>query len=139
VPSVDWSSLIGAYVLLIEDDRDARLSLQELLDEWGVLYSSGASLAEILEGDEDSERLVDAIICDYRLPGGTNGVECVEQIRARLGYAPGAVLITGEPEPDTVRARAGPDTVVLHKPFAPSALALPLVEAVRAARIAERQ
>jgi two-component system, sensor histidine kinase len=131
-------TLAGAYVLLLEDDHEARLSMQELFEEWGVLYASGATLNELLEKHDESERLVDAIVCDYRLPGGVDGLECIADLRARLGYSPRAVLVTGEPDPEALRARVGPETIVLHKPFAASALAAPLVDAVRAMRVTEQ-
>jgi signal transduction histidine kinase/CheY-like chemotaxis protein len=136
---LDLSDLAGAYVLLVEDDHEARLSILELLNEWGVLYASGHTETALREDEAGSERLVDAIICDYRLPGGVTGVDSIARIRDRLGYAPAAVLITGESDVNVVRSRAGPNTVVLHKPFPARALALPLLEAVRTARRAESE
>jgi signal transduction histidine kinase len=135
---LDRSALRGAYILFLEDDHETRLSLQELFDEWGLLYASGGTMRELLSSHEDSDRLVDAIVCDYRLPGGMTGAQCIEQLRERLGYAARAIVITGESDLDAVRARLGPDTVVLHKPFATSALAAPLVEAIESARVAEQ-
>jgi signal transduction histidine kinase/CheY-like chemotaxis protein len=136
LPSValDLEPLVGASVLVLEDDRDTRLSIVELLDEWRVDATAAATMAELLARHADSERLVDAIVCDYRLAGGTNGIDAIAGIRQRLGYAPHAVLVTGEPDIAPLRARAGPETTVLHKPFAPEALARPLLRAVRAAR-----
>ncbi|MFM1991608.1 MAG: hypothetical protein RJA99_4565 [Pseudomonadota bacterium] len=105
-----------------------------MLEAWGVIVSAGATMTEMLGRHADSDRMVDAIICDYRLAGGTNGVDAIEQLRNRLGYAPHAVLITGEPDIAPIRARAGPETTVLHKPFPPDSLARPLLRAVQAAR-----
>jgi CheY-like chemotaxis protein len=132
------SPLQGAYVLLIEDDRDARLALAGLIGEWGVLVVSGATVDEVVEGDETSDRTVDAIICDYRLADGFSGLAAIAALRERLGYAPAAVLITGEPDIEPLRARAGPDTTVLHKPFRSESLAQPLLRAVAATRELER-
>jgi CheY-like chemotaxis protein len=132
--ALDLAPLVGASVLVLEDDRDTRLSLVELLDEWQVDATAAATMTELLARHGDSERLVDAIVCDYRLAGGTNGIDAIAGIRQRLGYAPHAVLVTGEPDIAPLRARAGPETTVLHKPFAPEALARPLLRAVRAAR-----
>jgi two-component system, sensor histidine kinase len=112
--------------------------MQELFEEWGVLYASGATLNELLERHDESERLVDAIVCDYRLPGGVDGLGCIADLRARLGYYPRAILVTGEPDLEALRARVGPETIVLHKPFATNALAAPLVDAVRAMHAAEQ-
>ena len=126
----DVTSLNGAYVLLLEDDRDTRVSLTALLEEWGVLVTASATLADLVAQHADSERIVDAIICDYRLGGGTNGIDAIAGLRTRLGYAPAAALITGEAVIEDVRSMAGPDTTVLHKPFTSDALACLLLKAV---------
>jgi signal transduction histidine kinase/CheY-like chemotaxis protein len=128
------SPLFGAYVLLVEDDLDARASLSLLLGEWGVLVDSAASMRQLFDGDAEAERLVDAIVCDYRLAAGANGIDAIASIRNRLGYAPHAVLITGEADIAPLRAMVGPHTTVLHKPFSSDVLAGLLLEAVRAVR-----
>ncbi|MCX7230856.1 MAG: ATP-binding protein [Burkholderiales bacterium] len=134
---LDLSPLRGAYVLLLEDDRDTRLSMVALLSQWGVLPTACSTAAELLSIGAESDRLVDAIVCDYRLAGGVNGIDAIARLRDRLGYAPHAVLVTGEPDIAPLRARAGPETTVLHKPFTPESFATPLLRAVHAARVLE--
>lgn len=131
---VDLASLHGAYVVLLEDDRETRMALVQMLESWGGIVASAATMHELLCDEQDSDRMVDAIICDYRLSSGTNGIDAIAALRERLGYAPHAVLITGEPDIAPIRARAGPETTVLHKPFPPDSLARPLIRAVQAAR-----
>jgi signal transduction histidine kinase/CheY-like chemotaxis protein len=131
---VDSSPLAGAFVVVIEDDRDTRVAIVDLLEAWGGLPVATPSVSKLEGSLNESERLVDAIICDYRLAGGTNGIDAIATLRERLGYAPHAVLITGEPDIAPIRARAGPETTVLHKPFPPDSLARPLIRAVQAAR-----
>lgn len=138
MPLPDLSPLRGAYVLLIEDDRDARTAVARLMAEWGVRVTAGVSLSEVLEKEADSDRTVDAIVCDYRLAGGANGIAAIAELRRQLGYSPAAVLITGEPDIEPLRVRAGPDTTVLHKPFRSEALMRPLLRAVAATRELER-
>lgn len=136
-PEVDLQPLSGAYVLVLEDDRDTRIAVVEMLEAWGLEVSAGATMAELMSAHADSDRLVDAIVCDYRLAAGTNGVDAIASLRERLGYAPHAVLVTGEPDIAPIRARAGPETTVLHKPFPPDSLARPLIRAVQATRLLE--
>jgi signal transduction histidine kinase/CheY-like chemotaxis protein len=135
--AVERADLVGAYVLLIEDDREARESLRDMLQAWGVLVSAGATLGEALGPDANSDRLLDAVICDYRLPGGENGLDCIERLGRHLGYSPGAVVITGESDVGRIRAAAPAGVTVLHKPFSPRSLATPLLAAVRRARAIE--
>jgi signal transduction histidine kinase len=134
---LDLSPLRGAYVLVLEDDRDARLSIVALLRQWEVLPTACSTVAEMLSIAAESDRLVDAIVCDYRLAGSVNGIDAIARLRDRLGYAPHAVLVTGEPDIAPLRARAGPQTTVLHKPFTPDSFATPLLRAVHAARVLE--
>lgn len=139
MPSVeiDLKLISGAVVLMLEDDRDTRLSLVELLESWGVKSIAAPSFFDIVSRTTATHESIDALICDYRLASGINGIDAIASLRQRLGYAPHAVLITGEPDVEPLRARAGPDTVVLHKPFAPEALARSLLDAVQARRNAE--
>ncbi len=139
VPSqqVGVAPLRGASLLVLEDDRDTRVALVELVESWGVIAISAGKLADLFASQKLRPDMVDAIICDYRLASGTNGIDAIASLRQRLGYAPHAVLITGEPDVEPLRARVGPDTVVLHKPFAPEALARSLLDAVQARRSAE--
>ena len=134
---LDLTPLRGAYVLVLEDDRDTRLSIVALLRQWDVLPTACSTVAEMLSIAAESDRLVDAIVCDYRLAGGENGIDAIARLRDRLGYARHAVLVTGEPDIAPLRARAGPQTTVLHKPFTPESFATPLLRAVHAARVLE--
>lgn len=125
------SQLIGAAALIVEDDRDTRESLLELLEEWGVVAVTAASADELVSVMVARPLGIDAIICDYRLANGTNGIDAIASLRQWLGYAPRAVLITGEADVGPLKARAGPGTMVLQKPFSPEVLARSLLDAVR--------
>ncbi len=130
----DIDLLNGAYLMLIEDDRDARRAIEELFTEWGAVYSSGANVEEALKEDESASRLVDAIVSDYRLPGGRDGVESILELRRRIGADVPAVIITGESDLASIRRRAPAGVSVLQKPFSVSEFSRPIVDAVRAAR-----
>jgi signal transduction histidine kinase/CheY-like chemotaxis protein len=127
------SPLLGAYVLLLEDDRLTRDALSEWLHEWGVMVLAAVTPKELLALHADSERMVDAIICDYRLPGGLNGFAAIETLRSVLGYAPSAILITGEPDLSVLLPAAGSDTIVLQKPLSTDSLHGALTRAVAVA------
>ena len=126
--------LSGAYVLLLEDDREARVAISELLDEWGVIVASGSNIEMLKASHDDAERLVDAIVSDYSLQSGLNGLDAFDTIDTWLGYSPKRVLITGEDLSATPRILASPSVTVLRKPFSPSALASHLLAAVESSR-----
>lgn len=137
-PPADRAELFGACVLVLEVDRDTRHALVELLESWGALVTASATMAELWSAHADSDLLVDAIVSDYRLSSGENGIDAIAGLRERLGYAPRAVLITGEQDIDLLSTRTGPETMVLRKPFPPDSLASALTAAVRAARLPEQ-
>ena len=125
-----FESLRGAYVLLLEDDREARAAISDLLEDWGVIVSSGPSMETLKASHDGSERIVDAVVSDYALQAGLNGLDAFESIDAWLGYSPKRVLITGADLTGNPRILASPSITVLRKPFAPSALAVQLLAAV---------
>jgi signal transduction histidine kinase len=138
LPSADdLDVLAGAYVMLVEDDIQVRLSLEELMSEWQVLVVGGATVERVLLEDAGSDRLVDAIVCDFRLPCSENGLNAVDRVRQQLGYAPSAIVITGESDIEVIRAAAADRIVVLQKPFSTAALAAHLADATRRSRQAE--
>jgi signal transduction histidine kinase/CheY-like chemotaxis protein len=127
-------SLSGAYVLLLEDDREARVAISELLEEWDVIVASGSNIEALKASHDDAERMVDAIVSDYSLQSSLNGLDAFDTIDAWLGYSPKRVLITGEDLTDNPRILQAPSVAVLRKPFSPSALAGHLLAAVDASR-----
>jgi signal transduction histidine kinase len=132
--AVDTALLKGAYVLLIEDDVQVRRSIEELMIGWGIVVVAGGTVEGVLSENADSERLVDAIVCDFRLPCSENGLSAVQSVRHQLGYAPDAVLITGESDVERIRAIAVDRVVVLQKPFSTVVLAAHLASATRWSR-----
>lgn len=130
--------LRGAYVLVLEDDHDARRAILALLDDWGVLHASGATLEELLDDAGTSTRSADALISDYRLPGGRTGAECIESVRSALDECVPAVIITAESDLAAIRDGMPFETQILQKPFDPNDLAAFLYAAILRARRLEQ-
>ena len=136
--SLDASGLWGACVLLLEDDRDARAAMNAAFEDWGLVVSSGATLSELWAAYGASERVVDAIVCDFRLSAGLTGVEAIASIKARLGYSPMSIIVTGESDLSVIARLASPDTIVLQKPVASEQLLPLLLEAVAATNVRQQ-
>lgn len=129
--------LAGAYVMVLEDDSDARRAILELLDDWGVVHASGSTFEELLADAQTAARPPDALITDFRLPGQLTGAGCIQELRRLLDLDFPAVIVTGESDLISVREVMPADVVLLPKPFEPMSLAAALVSAVERARRAE--
>jgi signal transduction histidine kinase/CheY-like chemotaxis protein len=116
------SGLGEMYVLVVEDDHEAREALEAQLDAWGVLYTSGSRVEELLPEVLSLGRHVDAILADFRLPGGTDGVSAISIARAQLGYCPEAVLITAEVDVLELARMLPVNCSLIRKPFEPMLL-----------------
>jgi signal transduction histidine kinase/ActR/RegA family two-component response regulator len=128
----DASILWGSFVVLIEDDRQARESMVQALSEWGVMVVAASGVQQLEVELTESERLVDAIVSDYHLPAGRSGLDAIETLRQTLGYSPHAIVVTGETDMSSITARVGRDTIVLQKPLSGALLKASLVRAVAA-------
>jgi CheY-like chemotaxis protein len=106
-------------VLLIDDERAIREATRELLRPLHVDVIAAATIAEAVELAEGSSATIDMILSDWRLGGQENGVEAVRAVRAVVGEATPAVLITGDTSTDLLKTAHQYGLVVLHKPLQP--------------------
>ncbi|MGE5517118.1 MAG: ATP-binding protein [Bacteroidota bacterium] len=117
VPAPDGG---GALVVVIEDDPEVRLSLTRSLKNrrYAVLpASSGREAADLLRW---AGRPPMAIIADYRLADGENGVQVIAALRALHPAARTvAIALTGEQK---LAEDPNDDVVVLRKPVPPAVL-----------------
>lgn len=109
-------ALVGAYVLVIEDDDSMRDALGQMLQQWGVLVDAAASGEEALVLAAAAERSFDAIISDFRLPGAWNGLRLIDELRRIEGRRTPAILLSGEFRVDTLSENAPGDVHVMAKP-----------------------
>ena len=113
-------SLDGARILVIDDDEAVLSSMVQLLGRWGCEVGSAGSIARALQ--LAPLHTPDMLISDYRLRGHTTGTEAIAQVRALLGVAVPALLITGDTAPERLREAMSSGIPLLHKPLAPSQL-----------------
>jgi len=111
---LDEPDLSGLRVLLIEDDETVRLAMCDLLASWGCWCEAAAS-------GEDALPLLatfdpEVVLTDYRLRGNRTGVQALEMVRARLGRAVPAAIITGDTGPERLREAAASGLPLMHKP-----------------------
>ena len=122
------SDTCAPRVLVIEDDRTVRDSIQALLEYLGYecgLAADGPSGLRLFEGEP-----WDLVLTDLTLPG-MSGLDVVEVIRRRAPTRP-MILITGADDP-FIRSRAREHHVLLVlKPFGLDTLKAAVVDALYA-------
>jgi len=85
----------GGLVLVIEDNQILRLAIETILSEGGYDTLAAASGEDALDLALRA-RSIDAIVTDFRLGAGLNGVEAAQQIECRLARPVAKLLLTGE-------------------------------------------
>lgn len=119
----------GASVLLLEDDPLIQVATRMLLEDQGyrvlVAQTAAAALSSLPGANSP-----DLILADYRLPGGTDGLTAIEQIRAALERSLPATLITGDVTEDVEKKARALGVHFLRKPVKPSDL-LAVLDACR--------
>src|SRR5690348_2395900 len=87
-------------ILIVDDEKLLRWSLQHKCEEWGYEGLQAANRAEALERVKSDPP--DLALLDIRLPDG-NGVELLRQIRNESFTNP-VIMITADPRVDDVKA-----------------------------------
>ena len=121
-----------AFVMVIEDDPLVANAARELLERWGIevlMVNDGASAVDCIL---DLHEVPDVVIADYRLPDDETGVTVIERLRAKVGRALPAIVITGDISP-RIQDEAGElGAHLLRKPVEPAKLRALLRACVRA-------
>lgn len=114
--------LESLFILVIDDEEEACLAVEGLLETWGCVvmcaHSGDAALQQLREiGDRP-----DLILSDYRLRDGETGGDVIMQVRELLGVDLPAIILTGDIAPDRLRDIKALGFPLLHKPCEPEAL-----------------
>jgi signal transduction histidine kinase/CheY-like chemotaxis protein len=115
-------SVRGAFVLIVDDDALVCAAMQSQLVGWGCTVATAANGDEAVAAIEPSERLPDALLCDYRLPGAETGISVVRRLRDLARYEIPAALISGDTAPESLREAKASGLPLLTKPVAPAKL-----------------
>ncbi|NVD74774.1 HAMP domain-containing protein [Duganella sp. BJB1802] len=88
--------LRGAFIVLLDDDRDACEAAEQLLRSAGCHVVAATSSAAARALLADHLRTPDLIVTDLRLGAGDSGWQAIAGIRADAGHLIPALIITGE-------------------------------------------
>jgi len=106
-------------VCVVDDDEDIRNSLKMLFRSRNIPFLGFASAEEFFEGFQ--QKNVACVLLDVKM-GATNGLDVLDQMRARGIYLP-VVLLTGHADvPTAVRALRSGAIDVVQKPYQDSVL-----------------
>ena len=86
----------GMRVLVVEDEASVREALEMLLVGEGHNVSAAASGMAGVTMVRSGAFSPDVIVVDYSIPGGMNGLEVIDEIRAALEFRIPAIVLTGD-------------------------------------------
>ena len=103
-------------VFIVDDDRDVRESLQELLESVGLHSKSFGSAQEFLSRPRSSDDAPSCLILDVRLPG-ISGLDLQHELKKGKVSIPIIFLTAHADVPMSVRAMKSGAVEFLTKPF----------------------
>jgi signal transduction histidine kinase/ActR/RegA family two-component response regulator len=109
--------LTGTLVVVVDDEELILDAAQTLLQQWHCAVVAATSGREAVRQLAESTRPPDVLICDYRLRDNESGVSVIEALRDEFNADIPALLITGDTDPEQIRAIAASGFAVLHKPL----------------------
>jgi two-component system, sensor histidine kinase len=116
----------GKLVVVVEDDRLVLEATSSLLHSWGCRVVAAECCSDAIAKLRELGERPDLIVCDYRLPRGSNGVDAIRMLRGASKIP--AFLISADPSsPDDEGGGIG--YRLLHKPVNPKRFRDLLVDA----------
>lgn len=129
------SRLRDKLIAVVDDEGLIRQALQGALERFGcrVLCADGAG--DLLAALQRCGETPAALITDYRLRAGDNGIELLQRLRDATRTDIPAILLTGDTAPERIREARLSGLPILHKPVAPARLRSLLDAMVREAEV----
>lgn len=118
-------TLAGRLVVVVEDEPAVRQGLEALLRGWEaqvLAFDAVAAVAAWCAGPDAASARPDLLIVDHRLEADRTGLEALDLLRARVGAAVPAIVVTGSATPELERAAQAARFHLLSKPVVPHRL-----------------
>lgn len=112
-------------VLALDDEAIILEGLQDALSPWDCQFLAARSATEALARLDTLDAPLDVLICDLNLSAGQNGLDAAARLADHPhGIHAGTVclIITGETDPQRLRAAHESGHRILHKPVTPARL-----------------
>ena len=135
VQSADgMDALRGKVVAVVDDERDVREGLADLLAMWRCTPVVAASAHEIMERLQASGTAPDVVIADYRLREHETGAVAIAALRGRYGKQLPALIMSGDTTPEIFKLARELGLPLLSKPVRAARLRATLQHLLRSAR-----
>lgn len=134
---IKLDDLASVNVLIVDDERDMRHILREILQDIGVRNVHEApDVKAALHFIRFSLTPVDLIVCDWNLPGQT-GLELLQEL-SYDGEVPPFLIVSGRSDHDSIllAKEAGVDGYI-RKPFAPEQVESRVMSALQRSKTAK--
>ena len=111
-----------AIVLIVEDERPTLIAMQQMLRDWGCHVIAATDTDDAMQ-QLASEKFLDAIVADLRLPNNRTGLETIDTVRKHYknDELP-ALLISGDTDPERLTMANKARVKMAHKPVDPDNL-----------------
>jgi CheY-like chemotaxis protein len=119
-PAADPIGLRGLRVLCVDNDCSILDGMEALLGQWGVHVVKARSSAEAQQLYAESD--IDAILADYHLGEGVDGIELLRRLRNGRAPVRSAALISADHGAELALLARTAGYPLLHKPLRPAAL-----------------
>ena len=120
-------------MLIVEDNAILRMSLEETVADWGYKTLSAASGEAAVKQVEGGVH-VDAVVTDYRLGAGLNGIQTALEIERLSRRALPKLIVTGDTARERLEEIRASGCDFLHKPVSVADLRAKLAEMMASAR-----
>lgn len=130
-PSAPVAPIAPPRVLVLDDEAQVgeavRLWLQPHCQRVEVTATTPHAMA-LMQAEPDG---FDLLVVDYRLAGPLNGIEATAELWRLAGRNVPTILVTGDTDPERVRAAYASGLTVMFKPVQPEVLLQTLRELIR--------
>ena len=114
--AADMDALQGKVIAVVDDERDVREGLADLLAQWQCQPVVAGSARELMAKLEATHTRPHAVIADYRLREHETGANAIAGLRRRYGANLPALIMSGDTTPEIFRLVREQGLPLLSKP-----------------------
>ncbi len=113
----DQNFLSDKLILVVENEGSIRDAMRTLLEQRGCTVIAAASTIEATTKISATNRIPDALICDYGLNPHETGLDVINNLHKKFGDDISAMLVTGNTEQEIIQELLSSGFIVMHKPM----------------------